>query len=134
MGGARAASYILRTCASGGSSRRPTKLEDRADDVHESVHSAARLALNAFDRLFLRDDEALRKQGADLLSSILPSLEAGARRNGRHPDRLSLLDVVAKAASHLPTDYAASGTMSTTPRRASTARCGPRRRSTPPRS
>ena len=109
MGGARAASYILRTCASGGSSRRPTKLEDRADDVHESVHSAARLALNAFDRLFLRDDEALRKQGADLLNSVLPSLRPAPDAMD-DSDRLSLLDVVTKAASHLPTDYAASET------------------------
>ena len=109
LGGAKAAAYILRTCASGGSSRRPTKLCDRADDVHESVHSAARVALSAFDRLFLRDDEALRKQGADLLNSILPSLRPAPDAMD-DSERLSLLDVVTKAASHLPTDYAASET------------------------
>ena len=98
LGGARAASYILRTCASGGSSRRPTKLQDRADDVHESVHSAARLALNAFDRLFLRDDEALRKQGADLLNSVLPSLRMAPDAVDDTSERLPLLDFVAKAA------------------------------------
>ena len=110
LGGARAAASILRTCASGGSCRRPTKLCDRADDVHESVHSAARLALNAFDRLFLRDDEALRKQGADLLNSVLPSLRPAPDAVDEQSERLSLLDFVAKAASHLPTDYAASET------------------------
>ena len=70
--------------------------------------SAARVALYAFERVGLRDDEALRKQGADLLSSILPSLRMAPDAVDDTSERLSLLDFVAKAASHLPTDYAAS--------------------------
>ena len=56
----------------------------------------------------MRDDEALRKQGADLLNSILPSLRMAPDAVDETSERLSLLDVVTKAASHLPTDYAAS--------------------------
>ena len=75
-----------------------------------NLYIPRRLALNAFDRLFLRDDEALRKQGADLLNSILPSLRPAPDAVDDSSERLSLLDFVTKAASHLPTDYAASET------------------------
>ena len=111
MSGAAASASILRTCASQGSSWRPTKLADRIDDVHEAVHSAARSSLNAADRLFLRDDEALRRAGADLLNAVLPTLRpAGEPADDDLEDapsqRLSLADFVAVVASHLPTDYA----------------------------
>ena len=119
LSGVRAATVVLQKGAGSlrdaKARRKPVLLRNRPDDVAESVHGAARLALDAVDRMLMTGAEALQRAAAELATEIVFTLRpapdpADSLCDDDDDDavvsvRLSLSEVVLMLGEHLPSNY-----------------------------